>query len=139
MHYHQNLMFCSSSNWYDSVYLCNHMVSISKDEFPEDWNELIVETHETTNLRSDVLEWLELNVKDSRDKAFKEQPKAWDIGSDTYRQTNILYFSIFFRRRKDAFAFIKQWSKYKKPTSFYNYFKDDSRILVDGKLIKDNS
>ena len=123
MHYHQNLMFCTDSYWYKEAYLCNHMVSFSGYEFEDDWESLIVETETTKNLKPEVLLWLEENVKDSTDKAMKDHPKGWDIGSDEYRSRNFQQISIFFLRRRDAFAFIKRWSKYKKTNYFLQLFQ----------------
>lgn len=83
-------------------------------------------TKRVPNLKPHVLQWLEDNVKD---RPNKESPKGWCIGNTSYRHTNVLDFTIFFHRRSDALAFVKEFSKWKKPTFYCNYFKDIRKEL----------
>ena len=46
--------------------------------------------------------------------------------------------TLWFLRRRDAMKFIKEWSTHKKPTTYCNYFKDDRRTLVNGKLVSND-
>lgn len=83
--------------------------------------------HPTTHrLRADVYQWLTDNVKDRADK---EQPKGWAVGSDTYNAPQLCRFSLFFHRRRDAMAFVKHWSIHKRPVHYLNYFTDVRKEL----------
>jgi hypothetical protein len=84
-----------------------------------------------------VMQWLNDNVKPSTDKRRKDRPEAWCIGNADYRMDGETgAFTFWFLRRRDAMKFIKEFSIYKKPTSYLNYFTDDRRELIDGKLVK---
>jgi hypothetical protein len=79
------------------------------------------------NLKPHVLEWLENNVKDHD---YDESGKGWCVGSVKYRATDSCHsFSVFFQRRKDAMAFIRAFSKYKKPVRYCQYFTDVRKTL----------
>jgi len=91
---------------------------------PDDHKEAF--TRRVPNLKPHVLKWLEDNVKDRPDK---DSPKGWCVGNSEYRSTNPIQLSIFFHRRKDALAFVKQFSKWKKPTFYCNYFNDERKYL----------
>lgn len=87
--------------------------------------ETYVSKERTRQLNENVFNWLLENVKDYKGE------KGWCVGNDEYN-SNCHYqerFTIFFKRRKDAFAFVKQWSKYKKFTQQVNYFKDTRKDL----------
>lgn len=99
----------------------------------------MISTVETVDLNQDVINWLMVNVADSTDKAMKDQPQGWAMGNDNYRSHNYgMDITIWFLRRIDAMQFIKTWSIHQKPTTFCNYFKDDRRTLIGGKLIRDD-
>lgn len=83
-------------------------------------------TRRVPNLKPHVLQWLTDNVKDRPDK---DSPKGWCVGNVEYRNINKLSLSIFFHRKNDALAFVKQFSKWKKPTFYCNYFKDVRKSL----------
>ena len=78
-------------------------------------------TRKFRKLKPEVIQWLEENVKDRKDSDYK---KGWCIGSDDYlyrdRYNGI---NLFFERRSDAMAFIKKWSVYGKPTTYFDYFR----------------
>jgi hypothetical protein len=79
-------------------------------------------------LRPHVVEWLETNVKDR--KGDKDCNKGWCVGSGDYNSKGYVYdFTIFFHRKADAMAFIKEFSKYKKPTDYWDYFNCDRKVL----------
>ena len=86
-------------------------------------------------LRDYVIDWLHANVRHSSDAKMRHQPQGWAFGSEEYRLTDSIRFTIWFLRRRDALNFIKRWSIHKKPTSYYNSFTGDNRELVDGKLV----
>lgn len=150
MHYHSNHMYCRKSNWGDKPYDCKHYVNIDMyDEYPEenvDWKTIGYIKEEPTEdglvdevpyLKDEVLDWLN-NLPDLKRDYFKNGTlAAWCIPNKESRILSSVEFAIFFGRRKDAMAFIKKFSVYKKPTSYCNYFKGDWRTLVDGKLVKD--
>lgn len=75
-------------------------------------------------LKSEVLDWLEENVKD-----FKGG-KGWCVGSDTYQSRgDCSSLSVFFQRKYDALAFIRRWSEHKKPIDYFQYFTDVRKTL----------
>lgn len=84
----------------------------------------------------EVIQWLNENVKDRRGEP--EYPQGWCIGSEDYHARESLSISIFFHRRSDAMAFIKEWSVYKKPTTYFDYFRGIYKELnlETGKLVK---
>jgi hypothetical protein len=84
-------------------------------------------TRPTYRLNKEVLEWLTENVKDIAKGVYAG--KGWCIGSDDYNANSSLKFSIFFRRRRDAMNFVKVWSSYKKPVTYFDYFKDIRKEL----------
>lgn len=79
------------------------------------------------NLKPEVLQWLKENVKDRKGET---NNKGWCIGSTEYRANDSgSSFTIFFHRRKDAMAFIKRFSKWKKPIQYCQYFTDVRKTL----------
>lgn len=159
MNYLQNHIWCSDSNWggrYDCRHLVSiHRYTEDKD----DWLELINEQAEefrdlsavtafnsmvskgyvreehrdmfimkkVANFEPFVLNWLRANVAD-RDNP--EQPQGWCIGSTRYRAADShTSQTVFFHRKSDAMAFIKKFSKYKKPTNYCQYFTDVRKKL----------
>jgi hypothetical protein len=87
-------------------------------------------------LNQDVIDWLNENVSDSTDKQMAHQPQGWAMGDTDYRKNDGSGFNLFFLRRRDAMNFIKEWSVHKQPTHYLNYFDDDRRELIDGRLTK---
>lgn len=83
-------------------------------------------TNPFRRLKSEVLQWLNANVKDRDDK---EQPKGWCCGDDSYLKTNSLSIHLFFHRKSDALAFIKEWSVYNQPTTYFDYFREIRKEL----------
>lgn len=78
-------------------------------------------------LKPHVLQWLHDNVADRKDK---DTPKGWAIGSLEYRaDDSASSFSIFFHRKSDAMAFIKEFSVHKKPVNYCQYFSDVRKTL----------
>lgn len=99
--------------------------SYYKDKYDEE--ELLSRSHKkTTTLKKEVVEWLNSNVKD---RIREDINKGWCIGSDKYNLNANISISIFFHRRRDALKFIKEWSEYKKPTTYFDYFKDIRKEL----------
>lgn len=133
MDYLQNHCWCSDSNW-GGMYDCRHLVTLSsyRDNFTDDWNNLVCyDEHKVLTLNDNVLQWLTDNVLDT-DKPYNGNTttKGWCIGSLEYRKNDSCSsFSIFFQRRKDAMAFIKRWSKWKKPLQYCQYFTDVRKKL----------
>lgn len=158
MHYLQNHIWCSESNW-GCHYDCRHLVSLSafREGFTEDWEAIVDEsadkfldqsdkdrceefyrlrgyampddsvfTRDVPNLRPEVLDWLEENVEDRKGW---ECGRGWCIGSTKYRATDKFSLTVFFHRRSDAMAFIRTWSKWKKPINYCQYFTDVRKRL----------
>ena len=128
MDYLRNHCWCHESNWDDSDYSCTVIVSMNsyEENYKEDWDNLIVvDENYTCNLRPEVLQWLEVNVIDTKvPYGNNSTTRAWCIGSCDYRKTSCTGLSVFFQRRKDAMAFIKTWSKWKRPLFYRQYFTD---------------
>lgn len=80
----------------------------------------------TYTLKKEVREWLKSNIKDRKGE---EINKGWCIGSDRYNSDSGISIRVFFHRRVDALNFIKEWSEYKKPTTYFDYFKDIRKEL----------
>lgn len=97
---------------------------------------------ETTGLNQEVIDWLNDNIEDrkfvSEDCEIQER-KAWAIGDDKYNSNTPWEFKLFFARQKDALKFIKEWSIYKKPTFYFDYFHSDRRELDINELISINN
>lgn len=79
-------------------------------------------TKTARRLKPEVIAWLNENVEDRDEK--EGNPKGWCIGSDNYLALDTIKINLFFHRKSDALTFIREWSKYKKPVSFFNYFRD---------------
>lgn len=122
-----NLINLYESISYDDYRINKKYFSKKKDFTEEDIIEMSLRT--CPILKPEVIEWLE-ELPDSG------KEKAWCIGNTQYRMASSTEISIFFKRKKDAMAFIKKWSVFTHPTSYFDYFKDDRRKLVDGKLLK---
>ena len=139
MHVHINHMYCMDSIWggtYDSRYMVtirdrlSHAVNtpiekdwtnlISKHELPDAG---VLSTGYTYRLKPEVFKWLEDNVPDTRDIT-NGRGKGFCVGTDLYYSRVYGEFNIFFCRRSDALNFIKQFSCYKKPTTYFDYFND---------------
>jgi hypothetical protein len=109
---------------------------LSKEYSDDEIRSFSLET--VPNLNDEVVAWLNENVADvKRDDYGNGTMKAWAMGNQEYRQSGYsMELAIWFQRKKDAMNFIKRWSVHKKPTTYCNYFKDDRRKLIDGKLVK---
>lgn len=89
-------------------------------------------------LKDDVLLWLEANVADAKDSYENGTTKGWCMGNQAYRSRGEYgRLTLWFQRKKDAMAFIKAWSVHEKPTTYFDYFKEIRKKLVDGKLVLD--
>ena len=76
------------------------------------------------NFNPEVLEWLEENVPDV------DGEKGWCVGSPNYRaQGSSCSLQVFFQRTRPAMAFIKKFSKHKKPINYCQYFTDVRKTL----------
>ena len=93
---------------------------------------------ETRRLRPKVVNWLNENVKPIPRPKKDELPHGWCMGNDSFNSNENLSFRIFFYRKSDAIKFIEHWSEYKKPTGYFNYFKNIKKELdmETGRLIK---
>ena len=97
------------------------------DEHPFEYKDEVGFTeHDTRRLKPEVQKWLEENIKNK--KGYSHE-KSWAIGTDEYNSRSPLSFSLFFQSARDAMAFIKRWSSYKKPIDYLNYFQDIRRKL----------
>lgn len=91
----------------------------------------ILAEHYATNynvphLNQEVIDWLNENTQTYQRS---ENTHAWAIGNDDYRSRDTNSLTIWFERKIDAMKFIRTWSSHKKPTTYFNYFKDDRRYL----------
>lgn len=122
-------------------YFSQREYNVAKKHYPTYDEEKLIKccTHLAPNLKSHVLEWLEANIKDRPAKQTDdgESPKGWCIGSANYRGKNPYSFTVFFYRKRDAMAFIREFSVYKKPVHYCQYFSDvrKSLDLKTGKYI----
>ncbi len=97
---------------------------------------------ETRGLNQEVIDWLEDNIDDRKfvdPNSPIEKRKAWAFGDDKYNSNTPWEFKLFFARQKDALKFIKEWSIYKKPTFYFDYFHSDRRELDINELISINN
>jgi len=82
-------------------------------------------------LKKDVMDWLQNNISDEKNGA-----KGWCVGSENYNAGESgISFKVFFKRKSDAMKFIKQWSEWKKPVFYCQYFTDVRKEL-DLKTLK---
>lgn len=151
MHHHINHCWCSESEHNNDFYDAPNMVDIDKLECDQDdWDKLIttkkVVSREDASiaesmskkypeykayprdcpvLKEEVVDWLNENIKPQRNG----EP-GWAMGNDQYRVIQCYRLTLWFQRRNDAKKFMKTWSKYKKATSYFNYFDDPITNLV---------
>ena len=132
-----NHCWCADSNW-GGVYSCSSIVTINRiskgktyyDPPTVDWINLLDQCQlddgaRVPRLKSEVVAWLLTNIKDR-----EETPtKGWCMGSDIYNRNATISFNLFFERPKDALRFVKQWSCYRNPEDYLNYFRDIRRRL----------
>ena len=98
------------------------------DKCGQDWDNVMYETEDgNIYVRDEVIQWLEQNVDDRKDK---ECEKGWAVADLTSRNRELVKCSFFFHRKKDAMKFVKHFSKYQKPTFYCNYF-EDVRLELD--------
>jgi hypothetical protein len=93
---------------------------------------------ECPTLKPEVLAWLHENIKPPKSPAdLKEDQWGWAMGNPSYRIRGMIGLNLWFYRRSDAMAFIRTWSVYKKPTSYFNYFSGYRWTLgKNGKIKK---
>ena len=154
MHHHINHCWCSSAEHNGETYDAPNMVSINKLEELDkaEWDNLIdtngVVSEESVRiaemmqekypdykphasdcptLKPEILAWLDENIKPQ-----KNGEPGWAMGDDQYRVIQTYELTLWFQRRNDAKKFIKTWSKFKKATSYFDYFKDPIvNLLLD--------
>lgn len=159
MDFLKNHCTCAGSNWGDIFHCRNLVSIYKDEINQEDWDRLfdkesfflqedydlakkLDESHPEGNVTSEsllrrmatkniiipkpeVYKWLQDNLKEGDDGK-----EMWCIGSkETLFLGTQLRFSFFFRRTEDAMAFIRAWSKYKKPISYYHYFSGVKKEL----------
>ena len=134
-----NHCWCSDSIW-GGAYDCRVIVTIERisknktyyDPPDKDW-ETIEQKNNIIKLKPEVIEWLNTNIPNRKDK---DSPKGWAIGTNEYNSHHPISFNVFFDKQRDGMAFIKQWSHYKNPVHYLNYFKDIRKELDSktGKL-----
>lgn len=89
-------------------------------------------------LKPEVLEWLEKNIEDKLfvdEKVSEGNKKGWCIGSSSYISRNE-HLTIFFARQIDALRFINEFSIFKKPTFYFDYFRDDRREMSPKDILQ---
>lgn len=154
MRFFTNHCWCSDSNW-GGHYDCRYILNINKVFDPEfdklilcdkvfdqkEYDQLLTmesltgvtiskqwATHNTFRLRQEPIAWLNQNVKDRKGEDIN---KGWAIGTPEYCQHDFASssFDIFFHRKQDLMNFVKAFSQYKKPTHYFDYFKDERKEL----------
>lgn len=151
-----NHITCFKSHWDGKIFHCRHLVTINRvqagmtynDEHEPDWLNMIdkVPTERTLaqpgrawntyRLKPAVMAWLTANVPDV--PPGDDETKGWCVGNDEYNENSGISFAVFFKRRKDAMAFIKHWSRHHNPVDYLNYFKDIRTKLnpVTGRMTR---
>lgn len=98
-----------------------------------------VGTRQVPMIKQELLDWLNENIADQ--KSFDEDDeeiysKGWAIYSlETLINEPKHDFNIFFARQIDALKFIHEFSIFKEPTIYFDYFKDESSELSTDKVI----
>lgn len=83
-------------------------------------------------LKEEIVNWLNENIEDNKDGT-----KSWAYGNDEYLlQDGKDKFNIFFQRQIDALMFIHQWSIFKEPLQYYDYFNSQSSEIKLEKVIE---
>lgn len=80
-------------------------------------------TRKVNRLNFNIINWLNKNIKD-----FKNE-KGFCFGNDLYNSYTSIHFNIWFKRKKDALKFIETWSVHKKPTTYFDYFREVRKEL----------
>lgn len=155
MDYLKNHCRCHSSNWDGKEFDCQIIVGLNsyeehnKEDFENITTKLEGFCQDTYNvlgakwlerglsedevremcsksystLKPEVLDWLYENVPD------KDGEKMWCIGDEEYLMNDSCGINIFFQQTRHAMAFIKRWSKWKKPVRYTQYFTDIRKTL----------
>jgi hypothetical protein len=93
----------------------------------------------TVELKPEVAEWLNANVRDvavdKEDENTIASRKGWATGNDIYNANQNWRICVFFARQVDALKFIRKFSIYKDPTFYFDYFSDDRREMESSKII----
>ena len=88
-------------------------------------------------LKPEVIDWLEAFIPDAPNPGYNNCTKAWCMGNDEYRSGGRFgEFSLWFYRKRDAMEFVKFWSVHKKCTTYFDYFNETRKELINGKLTK---
>jgi hypothetical protein len=120
-------------NDYIDSFINQYEYNVFKKRYQTHDDEELIErcTHLAPNLKPHVFEWLEANIKDrpAKNTGDSESLKGWCIGSANYRGKDPYSFTVFFYRKRDAMAFIREFSVYKKPVHYCQYFSDVRKVL----------
>lgn len=98
-----------------------------------------VGTKQVPMIKQELLDWLNENIADQ--KSFDEDDeeiysKGWAVYSlETLVNESKNDFNIFFARQIDALKFIHEFSIFKEPTIYFDYFKDECSELSTDKVI----
>lgn len=91
-------------------------------------------------IKPEIIEWLNLNIKDVKNinkKTLLSEKKSWAIYSKEILLEEPKHkFSIFFSRQIDALRFIKEFSIFEKPTTYFDYFSDIHTEINTETIIK---
>ena len=109
------------------------------ENYPEKEKKVETIYKTTVTLKPEVIEWLNQNIKDIKgttvDTPLNER-KGWAIGNDEYNSNQHWEINIFFARQLDALKFIRQFSIFKDPTLYFDYFREDRRELAPEKIFE---
>lgn len=162
MTYHANHSTCHNSCWENKIFNSKVMVyfgeNLTRNDILEnnheknifeitnkinpDFTNLVKKrNYENTiyDLNQDVINWLNENIKDVKNidgteiKEINER-KGWCIGNEDFiARTNEM--KIFFKRELDALKFIREFSIFKEPIFYFDYFSEDRRNMDLNKYI----
>lgn len=117
----------------DKLEFAEEMASEKNKELSDEYKNLLRDNciKLIPTLNNETIKWLNENIPDQKfsdENDTLENKKAWAIGSDKYLLKD-RKISIFFARQSDALRFIKEFSIFKTPTLYFDYFHDDHREM----------
>ncbi len=93
----------------------------------------------TVILKPEIINWLNQNIKDEKpldgEQLSLAERKGWCTGSNKYNSNESWEISLFFKRQVDALKFIREFSIFKSPTFYFDYFHDERREMKAENII----
>ncbi len=109
------------------------------DKTSKDYIEMLENIKEASNIKSitlkkEVIEWLNKNIEDKKNTNIEtpiNKRKGWAIGNLDYNSKDTYSFRICFYRQIDALKFIRNFSIFKEPIFYFDYFNNMERRNMD--------